>query len=107
MNAIDVKPKDWLWDQKYPIRVLYDDGDYSVIWGKYQHTPALGVRWNGGLERGYPGQGGHPTWYVEPDFIAVAILHRLLTSALDRGDTTYISNIQFAINELNIKMNES
>ena len=74
MRAEEVRPQKWLWDENYSIRVLYDDGDYSVIWGKYENVRALGVRWNGGTDVGYPGQGGHPTWYVEPDFIAIAIL---------------------------------
>lgn len=101
-----VKPKDWLWDENYPIRVLYDNDDenYSIIWGKYKTHKALGVRWNGGVNRGYPGQGGHPTWYVEPDFIAITILQRILTLAIDKEDTKYLADIKFAINELTDKM---
>ena len=104
MDAADVRPKDWLWDENYPVKVLFDDGEYSAIWGKYQDQPALGVRWNGGTDRGYPGQGGHPTWYVEPDFIAVTILHRLFTSAIETGNSDHMENIQIAIRELRSKM---
>ena len=99
MKAQEVVPQKWLWDATYPIRVLYDDGDYSVIWGKYETTKALGVRWNGGTDIGYPGQGAHPTWYVEPDFIAIAILQRILTLAIDNDEKEYLENIMFAINE--------
>jgi len=106
MKAEKVKPKDWLWDEHYPIRIVFesDEENYSVIWGKYKRNKALGVRWNGGTTRGYPGQGGHPTWYVEPDFIAIAILQRLLTLAIDSGQTKYLDNIKFAINELTDQM---
>ena len=107
MKAIKVKPKDWLWDENYPILVLFDSDEenYSVIWGQYKKNKALGVRWKkGGTARGYPGQGGHPTWYVEPDFIAIVILQRLLTLSIDKGDTKYLDNIKFAINELTDKM---
>ena len=104
MRANKVRPHKWLVDTNYPIRILYDDGDYSVIWGKYENTRALGVRWNGGTEVGYPGQGGHPTWYVEPDFIAISILQRLLTFAIDNNETEFLDNINFAIQELTDKM---
>ena len=77
MKANEVAPQKWRQDLSYPIRVLYDDGKYSVIWGKYEDTKSLGVRWNGGTDVGYPGQGAHPTWYVEPDFIAISILQRI------------------------------
>lgn len=104
MKAEEVKPQKWLWDESYPLRVLYDDGEYSVIWGKYEDNKALGVRWNDGTNVGYPGQGVHPTWYVEPDFIAIAILQRVLTLAIDNKDCKYLENIKFAINELTDKM---
>jgi|GEM_PF-1615509 len=108
MKAIKVQPKDWLLDENYPIRILFDSDEenYSVIWGKYKKHKALGVRWNGGVNRGYPGQGGHPTWYVEPDFIAIAILQRILILALDNGLTKYLDNIKFAISELTEKMTD-
>jgi hypothetical protein len=102
MKAIKVQPKDWQWDASYPIRILFDSDEenYSIIWGKYKNHKALGVRWNGGVSRGYPGQGGHPTWYVEPNFIAITILQRLQTMAIDTGETKYLDDINFAITEL-------
>lgn len=104
MRAEEVTPQKWLRDSNYPIRILYDDGDYSVIWGKYEDTRALGVRWNGGTDIGYPGQGAHPTWYVEPDFISISILQRILTLAIDNNDREHLDNIHFAIQELTDKM---
>lgn len=104
MRADEVKPQKWLWDENYPIRILYDDGEYSVIWGKYENVRALGVRWNGEADVGYPGQGGYPTWYVEPDFIAISILQRILTIAIDNNDQKHLDNIHFAIRELSSKM---
>lgn len=104
MRADEVRPQKWLLDENYPIRILFDDEEYSVIWGKYENTRALGVRWNGGADVGYPGQGGHPTWYVEPDFIAVSILQRILILAIDNNDRDRIADINFAIQELTDKM---
>lgn len=108
MKAEKVKPKDWL-DENYIILILYDNEEenYSVIWGKYKSHKTLGVRWrSGATQRGYPGQGGHPTWYVEPDFIAITILQRILLLAIDNNDTKYLGNIKFAISELTDKMME-
>ena len=104
MKASEVNPKNWNWDPNYPIRVLYDDEDYSLIWGKYKEKKALGARWSGDEERGYPGQGEYPTWYVEPDFISIAILQRLLTQAIDSDELKYVDNIYFAISELMSKI---
>lgn len=104
MRAHEVRPQKWLQDESYPIRILYDDEEYSIIWGKYEGKKALGVRWNGGTEVGYPGQGGHPTWYVEPDFVAIGVLQRILTMAIDATDRSRIDNIVFATNELTDKM---
>jgi len=106
MKAKKVIPKDWLWDENYPIRILFenDEENYSVIFGKYKNNKSVGVRWNGGTTRGYPGQGGHPTWYIEPDFLAITILQRILILAIDNNDTKYLDDILFAINELSVKM---
>jgi len=102
MDAKDVKPRKWLQDPQYPIRVLYDDGDYSLIWGKYDGKPALGVRWNESenSEAGYPYGRGGPEWYVEPNFLALTILNRLLCLAIDNNEYENIDNIQFALTEL-------
>ena len=104
MRADEVRPQKWCWDVNYPIRVLYDDDEYSVIWGKYENIKALGVRYNGETDIGYPGQGAHPTWYVEPDFIAISILQRILIIAIDDNDTDHLADINFAIQELTGKM---
>ena len=110
MNANEVKPHRWCWDDSYPIKVLYDDGEYSVIWGKYDGVKFLGTRWNGDEiqedDKGYPRQGKYPTWYVEPDFIATAILQKLLNEAIENGKKKFIDNIIFAIKELTNKINE-
>lgn len=104
MDAIEVKPQKWMMDNNYPIRVLYDDGSYSVIWGKYEDKPALGVRWNGEDDIGFPRQGDFPTWYVEPDFIAASILQTILTYAINEENQESIENILFAQQELAYKM---
>ena len=105
MTADKVRPQKWFWHANYPIRILYDDGEYSVIWGKYENTKALGVRWNGGTDVGFPNQGGYPTWYIEPDFIAIGIIKNLLID--NDNDTEYLDNINFAMRELTKKMEEN
>lgn len=80
-----VRPQKWS-----NVLDLYDDGEYSAIWGTYNgETPrCLGVRWNGDENNpiGYPSQGKYPVWYVEPDFIKAAVIKVLLDIvALDNG----------------------
>lgn len=95
MKATEVTPAAWK-DEK----VLYDKGNYSAIWGKYQDEKCLGVRWSGNDgERGYPGQGNYPTWYIEPDFLVLSILQKLLELAIEDKEREHISNILFAIKE--------
>lgn len=107
MDAKDVKPGKW---DNAPIRVLFDDGEYSVIWGEYDGTLALGVRWNNGEDGviGYPKSAfGHPAWYVEPDFIAITIIQRILSMAIDKIEKPEyynIDNIMIALKELTEKL---
>lgn len=71
-NAREVTPGAWS-----DILVLYDDGEYSAVWGRFRNSSRrmLGVRWNGKHgEVGYPNQGGHPLWYVEPSFLERSII---------------------------------
>lgn len=104
MEAKDVLPEKWRQDPSYPVKVIYDDGDYSLNWGKFDGEKALGARWNGSVNSGFPSQGSHPTWYVEPDFIAIAILNHLHVIALNTQDNEYLDNIRFAINEISSKL---
>ena len=76
MKGHDVRPAKWS-----DVIDLYDDGEYSAIWGRYDGGAkrALGVRWNGdGDGKGFPLSSGHPVWHVEPDFLAKGILSTLL-----------------------------
>ena len=75
----DVRPK--IWDES-TILDLYDDGEYSAIWGVREddNLRSLGVRWNGNDDYvGYPNQGKNPTWYSEPRFLEPVILAELLS----------------------------
>jgi hypothetical protein len=75
-SAEDVRPRKWS-----DIRILFDEGSYSVISGIYDggHHHVLGERWNGrGDKPGFPHQGGNPLWHVVPEFLAIPILHGLL-----------------------------
>jgi len=75
-NVDEVRPK--IWDN---VIDLYDDGDYSAIWGCREQAlrRSLGVRWNGSREYvGYPNQGRNPVWYSEPEFLQYSIIVTLL-----------------------------
>ena len=67
----DVRPQRW-----ENMLDLYDDGEFSAVWGTYDNSPPrrLGVRWNGESNVGYPNQGEHPLWYVLPDWLEKMIL---------------------------------
>jgi len=59
--------------------VLFDNGWYSVISGRYDGERVIGERWNGEESAvGFPNQGGNPLWHVVPDFLALPVLHGLL-----------------------------
>jgi len=68
--ATKVRPRKW-----NNIRVLFDNGWYSVIVGHYEGEHKLGQRWNGEKGHvGFPSQGGHPTWHVVPPFLVHSLL---------------------------------
>ncbi len=73
-SADQVRPGKWT-----EVTVLFDDGSYSVISGRYDGDWALGERWNGDNGTlGFPNQAGNPIWHVVPDFLAPWLLHGLL-----------------------------
>lgn len=80
---------------------LYDDGDYSAIWGCYENssTRCLGVRWNGGTSHGYPNQGNNPLWYVEPSFMVKNVLLELLVRVNMNNSRGNIESILNALKE--------
>lgn len=98
-SAKSIIPQAWK-DEEYPVKVLYDNDGYSVIWGKYHGQKSLGVRWSQGHnKRGYPGQGKYPTWYVEPEFLILPILNKLLDMAIQENRKDKIELIVYAIKE--------
>jgi len=98
-----VRPRRWA-KTNYRF-LLFNNGEYSIIWGKFDGVPAMGVRWNGDEDRvGYPRQGRHPLWYVEPDIIAIGILKHLLTIQSTNNIQTDEKNIRFALKEINKKL---
>lgn len=97
----EVRPKIW-----EDVIDLYDDGDYSAIWGRREGAKnrSLGVRWNGGRDyAGYPNQGKNPVWYSEPPFMNYAILCALLQEAKNMKDhprsESFEQNILVALQE--------
>jgi hypothetical protein len=89
-KATDVNPGKWS-----EIKVLFDDGTYSVVEGKYEGQPALGERWNGGANgHGFPNQGGNPLWHVVPQFLCRAVLHGVIDelSKVSPPNTGHLNN---------------
>jgi hypothetical protein len=87
-----VRPQKWT-----NVIDLYDDGDYSAIWGYYDGDtrPCLGVRWN----ENYPRQADYPVWYVEPQFLTANILLRLLTEVNSKPSLGNINNLLLALQQ--------
>jgi len=79
-KAEDVKPAKWS-----SIKILFDNGDYSIITGLYDGWECLGERWNGkGHEIGFSSTRGHAQWHVVPEFLWVSVLQGAL-SEIDRN----------------------
>jgi hypothetical protein len=81
---------------------LYDDGEYSAIWGNYENSPnrCLGVRWNGEPNtQGYPNQGNNPTWFVEPESLAKMILLEFCSRVNKKPNDGIFQHILIALNE--------
>ncbi len=62
------------------LRVLRDGGEngWSLAEMKWDGSPVLAMRWNGGSNNGYPSIGnpqsrGIPTWFVLPDEVGDAM----------------------------------
>ena len=81
--------------------VLFDNGRYSVITGRYDSDWALGERWNGREDAvGFPSQGGNPLWHVVPDFLALPVLHGLLDELGKNPPSTDPGYAQALANEI-------
>ena len=96
----EVRPQKWR-----NVLDLYDNGEYSAIFGNYDGSKnrAVGVRWNGSTGVGYPNMAGHPTWYLEPKFLHKSILLNLLEEvniSTLKDKTKYIENILIALQEV-------
>lgn len=77
----DVRPGNWS-----EVKDLYDDGEMSLIWGRYDGAKAfdIGIRWNGSGadDPGYPKCFGNPVWFVLPPMFAIPVLHALQEQVL-------------------------
>ena len=100
-NVSQVRPKIW-----EDILDLYDDGNFSAIWGNREksNNRELGVRWNGSdVYVGYPNQGSNPVWFSQPDFLARPILCSLLGKLKSNPSIPrqqeFIKNILLALQE--------
>lgn len=92
-SAAQVRPANWT-----EVTILFDDGSYSVISGKYDGNWGLGERWNGDNGTlGFPNQAGHPIWHVVPYFLAPWILHGLLDKVGRQRPSTTRDGLAHAI----------
>lgn len=93
----DVRPLAWS-----DIRVLYDDGSYSIIYGKYEKRWAVGVRWNGEPGTvGHPSARGYPLWHVIPKFLEVPTVEAALLELIKgSGPEEYIEAIRQVLLDL-------
>lgn len=96
-KAIHVTPKKWS-----NIKILFDDGIYSVIFGKFENTPdKMGKRWNDN----YPRQGSSATWYVEYDKFVPSTIQALIQDYEANQSRTpledqYLNNCREIINKI-------
>jgi len=89
------------WSDKDTID-LYDDKEYSAVWGTYDNSPhrRLGVRLNGVSNAvGYPNYGNYPIWFIEPDFLSKMILLEFLSRVLKDPTKGNLKNIETALKE--------
>lgn len=96
--AVEVVPTRWT-----NLRVLFDDGKYSIVAGEYDGDRALGERWNGGSGLGFPNVSGHPVWHVIPSFLRSPVLHGILEELAVRPDD---GNVQAVLDEIAWVANE-
>jgi hypothetical protein len=96
-----VRPKRWS-----NVVDLYDDGEFSAVWGDYlgrdgKTYRCVGTRWNGDEDDpediGYPLRGAYPVWYCEPDLLAIAVLERLLEEVKKYPRHGNVANIRKAL----------
>lgn len=100
-KAIDVKHNKWS-----DVRVLFDDGHFSAIIGKYEGKADYDVatRWNGqGDDPGYPKLFKNPVWFNIPRYLGLSIVNSLMcelikhTGAMPEEEfKLYKANLAFA-----------
>lgn len=104
-KAIEVTPKKWK-----DISVLFDNGTFSVIIGRYDQYEklTLACRWNGNQDDvGYPKLFSSPVWFNLPESFAFGLLLTVrgeLVKAIDQGT---ISDSDFNLLSKNLRQAES
>lgn len=67
INNKHLNPEEWT-----KVIELFNDAQYSAIWGKYNGRKCLAIRWNKNIDN------DEPLWHLEPQFLTEAILLELL-----------------------------
>jgi hypothetical protein len=76
------------------LQIIYDgkENGWSLARMKWDGSPVMAMRWNGGSVNGIPSIGnpssrGYPTWFVVPDDVGAAI-EKMLKPALELPPTS-------------------
>lgn len=85
------------------IHVVYDKGPTEFSWSiarlKWDKKPAVGIRWNGDVDKpgsGQPQSRGNATWFIVPDEIAGAVVAAASTLEQEKDDALYRSYCEMA-----------
>jgi hypothetical protein len=80
------------------IHVVYDKGPTELSWSiaqlKWDKRPAVGIRWNGDVDKpgsGQPQSRGNATWFIVPDEIADAVVAAAAALEAEKDDALYKS----------------
>lgn len=76
------------------INVVYDKGPTKLSWSiaqlKWNKEPAVGIRWNGDVDKpgsGQPQSRGNATWFIVPSEIADTLIETAKSLAKDEHRT--------------------
>src|ERR1019366_4725314 len=85
------------------IHVVYDKGPTQFSWSiaqlKWDKRPAVGIRWNGDIDKpgsGQPQSRGNATWFILPDEIADAVISAATALEREKDNELYKSYCEMA-----------
>lgn len=94
MKPEDANPRNF-----QQIGVVYYDGDFAIVYGRYDSDPipCLAVRWNGDPsnpnDKGFPIVFNNPMWTVIPTLLTIPILTSILSNSITSANIIDISMV--------------